>query len=161
VSDIWFTVLRWLILIGVAVGLIAVPTIYVNNRIDSAHTAGIAEGRAACVADYAAEALKAKKLSDARILEEANKALEAQAKAEAADKNATKLQGKLNEALKKDPPTVATGCVLSAATTSILREFALTGGSTDAGGEPISSPLYPKVPTHPAIPGQGNPRHGG
>lgn len=144
-ADIWFTLLRWLILVGLAIGVVAVPVVYVNGKIDAAHTAGIDEGRAACVADYAKAAIKAKEASDQTLKEEANKALEAQAKADAANAKANKLQDALKDALKQS--NIPAVCVLPEHPTSILREF--------AAGSSFASDIGPAVPSGPtkAVPG--------
>lgn len=139
-NDPWFTLLRWLILAGLAVGLVAVPTIYVNHRIDAAHEQGVVDGRSACVADYAAKVVEQAKKDQATIKAEADRANKAEDVAQKLAANAAKTEKKLNEALAENKNLISPTCNLPKSAVDILRD-ASNGTFPASNGEAFPSPF--------------------
>lgn len=138
-SDPWFTILRWLILGGLAVGLVAVPILYMNHRIDAAHEQGMVDGRSACVADYAAKIIEQAKQDQATIKAEADRANKAESAAQKLAANAAKTEKKLNEALAENKNLVSPTCNLPKSAVDILRD-ATNGTFPASNGEALPSP---------------------
>jgi hypothetical protein len=157
-SDPWFTILRWTLLLAIVGAVVGTPVVYFNHRIDAAHTLGLEEGRAACVADYAAQSLKAANARQAQAQEEAEKAAVLQQQLDKSEKGSNDLRKRLAEELQKNPPPAT--CILSSSATDSLRELA-NGAYPTPSGEPVPSPLYPKVPRDSPAPGENPTRHGG
>ena len=158
-ADLWFTLLRWLLLLGLAIGLGAIPTVYVNHRIDAAYTQGEKDGRASCVADYAAQAIKDQARRAAQMLEEVERADKLQTKLDNSERTGNVLRDRLAKELAKNPPPAT--CVLSKSATDSLRNLANGSAFSGDEGESVPSPFDPEVSKRPSAEGDRPTRHGG
>ena len=143
-GEAWIVVLRWIIIGALAVAVVGVPVVYHQREVAKAHTAGVAEGRAACVADYAKQAIAAKNESDALLQKEQERAEAAQAAEKTATRDAARTRKKLNDFLNEKP--TPQGCPgLSEPIVDILR--GATRGSFDRTpkGEALPSPTAPEL----------------
>jgi uncharacterized protein HemX len=147
------TILKWVALVGLVLGVLALPFWYIGKVEKEAYTRGLSEATAACAEERARGASVA--LAEAqRILDEEAKRTRTLATELAKQRNDAKtLKGKLDEALKKQPEVA--GCSLSPDAADILR-FAAEG-NFDAAAEQdasVSRTHVNQVPGEFAVPDQ-------
>ena len=152
-SDLWFTVARWLILGAVALALIGIPVVYHNRKVVESFENGKQVGLAELEAKLAEASQKDAEEAEARVREEGRKAQEALARAEAAERRTNYLSKKLKDALNENP--LPAGCQLNESPTSILRSFA-DGNfeSAEREGNALSGKLNPQMSGFFTLPGR-------
>lgn len=141
-DSIWFTILRWIILVALAATVIGVPLVYINHRIDAAHETGIMEGRSACVAEYAKQAIKQADEAEVRLKLEADRASTAEQQAQTQAAKAADSERKLRDLLKAGP-----SCPLPKPAVDILRDATHGIFSHPSERDTISEPGDQRVPS--------------
>lgn len=137
-TDTWFTILRWTILLAIVGAVVGAPVVYFNHRIDIAHELGVSEGKAECQAEVAKAVEKQAAEDKETMAREAKRAMAAQEEAARQAKLAKDTRKKLDEALAQTPTTPS--CFINERATDILRD-ALDGSFDSSEGSTVSGPF--------------------
>jgi hypothetical protein len=151
----YLTILKWVGLVALALGLVYLPFRYVDNVRVEAYAAGYSAANVECT--------EVRTLEAAALLREAEKMAEREgtktaqlATDLAKQRNAAKtLKDKLDAALKNQPE--ATGCVLNDDVTDLLR-FAAKGdfAAVEQQSDAITGPSVDEVSRGATVPGGGH-----